>query len=266
MTEFCQMALPLLILGSKNYSSWSLRPWMLLKHLGVNFEEVVLKLDTEQFHQEISKYSPSRRVPVLIDGDVRVWDSLAIAEFAAEQMTRWRSDVPGAEPRVWPADPAARAHARAIAAEMHAGFQTLRDLYPVNIRAKNVKVRMTPDLARDIERVDRIWSGARHRFGNGGPWLFGDYSAADAMFAPVGLRFRTYGAQLSSRSREYLDTVLNDPVLGEWIAAAQAEDHVLAKYDLRKRRTRGKGRARAASRTRSTKTASRPKRRAARKR
>lgn len=236
------MSLPLLVLGSKNYSSWSLRPWILLKHLGVNFEEVVLQLDTEQFRQEISKYSPSRRVPVLIDGDVRVWDSLAIAEYSAEQVGRLRGDVPGTEPRAWPADAAARAHARAISAEIHSGFQTLRACCPLNIRARNVKVRTTPELASDIERVDRIWSGTRHRFGGSGPWLFGEYSVADAMFAPVALRFRTYGGDLSSRSRDYLETVLNDPLLGEWIAAAEVEEHALARIDGRKRRPRAKTR------------------------
>jgi glutathione S-transferase len=239
------MSLPLLILGTKNYSSWSLRPWILLKHLGVSFEEVVLPLDTEQFRQEIGKYSPSGRVPVLIDGDVRVWDSLAIAEYAADQITRWRSDVPGVEPRVWPADPVARAQARSIAAEMHSGFETLRTLCPMNVRARNVKVRMTPELANDIARIDRIWSGTRHRFGSGGPWLFGEYSAADAMYAPVALRFRTYGAELSARSRDYLETVLSDPLLGEWFAAVEADDHVLPYIEARRRRKTRKTRGRA---------------------
>jgi glutathione S-transferase len=239
------MSLPLLVLGTKNYSSWSLRPWILLKHLGVSFEEVVLRLDTEQFRQEIGKYSPSGRVPVLIDGEVRVWDSLAIAEYAADQIARWRSDVPAAEPRVWPADLAARAQARSIAAEMHSGFQTLRTLCPMNIRARNVKVRMTPELAQDIARIDRIWSGTRHRFGGAGPWLFGEYSAADAMFAPVALRFRTYGAELSARSREYLETVLADPLLADWIAAAEADDQIIPHIEPRKRRKTRKTRGRA---------------------
>jgi glutathione S-transferase len=239
------MSLPLLVLGTKNYSSWSLRPWILLKHLGVDFEEIVLPLDTDQFREEIGKYSPTGRVPVLIDGDVRVWDSLAIAEYAADQIARWRSDVPGAAPRVWPVDPTARAHARSIAAEMHSGFQTLRTLCPMIVRARNVKVRMTPELAQDIARIDRIWSGTRHRFGGAGPWLFGEYSAADAMYAPVALRFRTYGAELSARSREYLETVLSDPLLGEWIAAADADEHVLPYIEARRRRKARKTRAHA---------------------
>ena len=260
------MSLPLLVLGTKNYSSWSLRPWILLKHLGVSFDEVVLQLDTEQFHQEISKYSPSRRVPVLIDGDVRVWDSLAIAEYAADQISRWRSDLPGAEPRVWPADATARAHARSIAAEMHSGFQTLRSLCPMNIRARNVKVRLTPELAGDIERIDRIWAGTRHRFGAGGAWLFGEYTAADAMYAPVALRFRTYGGQLSSRSRDYLKTVLSDPLLGEWLAAAEADDHVIPHDEVRTRRSRAKPKARSSARARASKARPRTGKRAARKR
>jgi len=261
------MSLPLLVLGTKNYSSWSLRPWLLLKHLGVNFEEVVLQLDTEQFRQEIGKYSPTRRLPVLLDGDVRVWDSLAIMEYAADQVARWRSDVPGAEPRVWPADPAARALARSLCAEMHSGFQTLRTECPMNVRARNVKVRMTPLLASDIARIDRIWSGCRQRFAGAGPWLFGEYTAVDAMFAPVAVRFRTYGAQLSARSRAYLETVLNDPLLGEWLAAAEAEEHVMPRNELRKRRKgRSKPQQRSSGRARSAKTRLRPRRRASRKR
>jgi glutathione S-transferase len=253
------MSLPLLVLGTKNYSSWSLRPWLLLKHLGVNFEEVVLQLDTEQFRQEIGKYSPTRRV--------RVWDSLAIMEYAADQVARWRSDVPGAEPRVWPADPAARALARSLCAEMHSGFQTLRSECPMNVRARNVKVRVTPLLAADIARIDRIWAGCRQRFAGAGAWLFGEYTAADAMFAPVAVRFRTYGAQLSARSRAYLETVLNDPLLGEWLAAAEAEEHVMPRNELRRRRkARAKTQRRSSARTPSAKTRLRPRRRASRKR
>jgi glutathione S-transferase len=261
------MSLPLLVLGTKNYSSWSLRPWILLKHLGVHFEEVVLHLDTEQFHQEIDKYSPTRRVPVLIDGDVRVWDSLAISEYAVEQIARWRGDTTGAEVHIWPADTAARAHARSLCAEMHSGFQALRTLCPMNVRARNVKVRTTPELASDIVRIDRIWSGCRQRFGGAGPWLFGEYSPVDAMFAPVALRFRTYGAPLSARSREYMETVLKDPLLREWIAAAEAEGHVMPRNEVRKRRkAKAKARPRSSGRVRSAGTRLRPRRRAARKR
>jgi glutathione S-transferase len=258
------MTRPLLVLGSKNYSSWSLRPWILLKHLGVDFEEVVLQLDTEQFRQEIDKYSPTRRVPVLIDGDVRVWDSLAIAEYAGERLAHWRGDP---EIRIWPADPAARAHARSLCAEMHSGFQALRNSCPMNVRARHVKVRMTPELASDTARIDRIWSGCRQRFSGAGPWLFGEYSAADAMFAPVAFRFRTYGAQLSARSREYLETVLNDPLMIEWTAAAEIEDHRMARNEVRPRRkARGKAQPRSSGGARSAKTRLRPRRRASRKR
>jgi len=261
------MSRPLLVLGSKNYSSWSLRPWILLKHLGVDFEEVVLQLDTEQFRQEIDKYSPTGRVPVLIDGDVRVWDSLAICEYAGEQAGQWRGELPGSELRAWPADPGARAHARSLCAEMHSGFQALRAGCPMNVRALNVRVRMTPALASDIARIDRIWSGCRQRFGASGPWLFGNYTAVDAMFAPVALRFRSYGAQLSSRSREYLETVLGDPLLGEWIVAAEAEGHVMPRNELRPRRKgRSKAQRRAATRKGTPGARPRPRRRAARKR
>jgi glutathione S-transferase len=259
------MSRPLLVLGSKNYSSWSLRPWILLKHLGVDFDEVVLQLDTEQFHQEIDKYSPTGRVPVLIDGDVRVWDSLAICEYAGEQTARWRGEPPGTESRAWPADPAVRAHARSVCAEMHSGFQALRSVCPMNVRALNARVRMTPALAGDIVRIDRIWSGCRQRFGAAGPWLFGQYTAADAMFAPVALRFRSYGAQLSARSRDYLETVLGDPLLGEWIVAAETEGHVVPHNELRpRRRSRSKAARRATGRNREP--AARPRRRGPRER
>jgi glutathione S-transferase len=260
------MSRPLLVLGSKNYSSWSLRPWILLKHLGVDFEEVVLQLDTEQFRQEIDKYSPTGRVPVLIDGDVRVWDSLSIAEYAGEQLARWRGEA-AADLKIWPTDPVARAQARSLAAEMHSGFQALRNSCPMNVRARHVKVRQTPELANDIARIDLIWSGCRQRFGAGGPWLFGEYSATDAMFAPVAFRFRTYGAQLSARSREYLEHVLNDPFMVEWTAAAEIEDHVMDRLELKPRRkTRGRSKPRAANRARATKSRTRPRRRATRKR
>ncbi len=258
------MSRPLLVLGSKNYSSWSLRPWILLKHFGVDFEEVVLQLDTEQFRHEVDKYSPTRRVPVLIDAEVRVWDSLAIAEYAGEQMARWRGEA-AADRGIWPTDPIARGQARSLAAEMHSGFQALRNSCPMNVRARHVKVRQTPELANDIARIDLIWSGCRQRFGANGPWLFGEYSATDAMFAPVAFRFRTYGALLSARSREYLEHVLNDPFMVEWTAASEIEDHVLDRSEVKPRRkTHARTPPRATNRARSAK--SRARRRTARKR
>jgi glutathione S-transferase len=202
----------LLTMGNKNYSSWSLRPWVLMKHLGLPFEERVLQLDTAQFAQEIAALSPTRRVPILRHGALLVWDSLAICEYACE--------LAGAG---WPEDREARAVARSACAEMHSGFEALRSQWPMNARATG---RRTPsDAARavDIARIDQLWTDCRTRFGVRGPWLFGDYSVADAMYAPVVLRFRSYGAQLGETAAAYVSTALADTHLQSWVAAAVAE-------------------------------------------
>jgi len=202
-----------LVIGNKNYSSWSLRPWLLLKHLGVAFEEILVPLDRPSTREDLEKYSPSARVPVLRHGDLTVWDSLAICEYLAELTGRG-----------WPAAPAARAVARAVSAEMHSGFTTLRSLWPMNARARNRRTAMTAALEADVERVDQIWNDCRARFGAAGPWLFGEYSIADAMFAPVVLRFNTYGAAaVSPTVRWYMASVLEDPPLQEWLQAAKRE-------------------------------------------
>ena len=202
----------LLTMGNKNYSSWSLRPWVLMKHLGLTFEERVLQLDTAQFAQEIAALSPTRRVPILRHGALLVWDSLAICEYACE--------LAGGG---WPEDREARAVARSACAEMHSGFEALRSQWPMNARATGR--RTPPDAARaaDIARIEQLWTECRARFGARGPWLFGDYSVADAMYAPVVLRFRSYGAQLGETAAAYVSTALADTHLQSWIAAAVAE-------------------------------------------
>lgn len=205
-----------LVVGTKNYSSWSLRPWLFLKHLGLPFAERVLHFDTPEFAAEVPRLSPSGRVPVLLHGTLRVWESLAICEYAA--------DLAGG--RGWPADPSARAVARALACEMHAGFAALRSACPMNTRARDRRVPMTPALEHDIRRIDAIWS-ARPYGDKAGPWLFGEYSAADAMFAPVALRCLTYGLRLSPAAAEYMATVLADAHLREWVAAAATEGVVV---------------------------------------
>jgi glutathione S-transferase len=210
-----------LVIGNKNYSSWSLRPWILLRHLGLQFNEVLLPLDTPEFEARIGEYSPTRRVPVLRHGDVTVWDSLAIADYAVE--------LAGCG---WPVDRRARAHARAIAAEMHSGFGALRSQWPMNVRAQNRRTPVTPELKRDIARVEQIWSDCRARHQAGGPWLFGDYSVADAMYAPVVLRFRTYGEHFAATTRSYMDQVLTDPLLEPWLSAARAESWIVAQGEL----------------------------------
>jgi len=203
-----------LVIGDKHLSSWSLRPWMLLCHLGIEFEEVSLPLDTELFHDEIGRWSPARRVPVLLDGGLPVWDSLAICEYLNEQV----------EGAAWPDDPDDRALARSISAEMHAGFPALREQWPMRAADSGLSVPLDQTARADVARVEAIWSDCRARCGTGGPWLFGArYSIADAMYAPVALRFNTYGAQLSGAAGEYLRHVLHDPHLREWIHEAREE-------------------------------------------
>ncbi|HWZ64819.1 MAG TPA: glutathione S-transferase family protein [Steroidobacteraceae bacterium] len=207
------MARVTLVIGNKNYSSWSLRAWIALRHLGLEFDELQIRLNTPETHEALERYAPSARVPVLRSGELTVWDSQAICEFAAELTGRG-----------WPQPPEARAVARAVSAEMHSGFATLRSLWPMNARARNRRTAMTAALAADVERIDEIWNDCRHRFGSGGPWLFGaDYTIADAMYAPVVLRFNTYGARVSETARWYMATVLEDAALQEWITAARAE-------------------------------------------
>jgi glutathione S-transferase len=201
-----------LVIGNKNYSSWSLRPWLLLKHLEVPFEEVLVVLDTPSTREDIEKFSPSGRVPALRHGELTIWDSLAICEYVAELTGKG-----------WPQAPDARAVARAVSAEMHSGFTHLRSLWPMNARARNRRTAMTAALEADIGRVDEIWNDCRARFGAAGPWLFGEYSIADAMYAPVVLRFNTYGASISPTARWYMASVLEDAALQEWLQAAKQE-------------------------------------------
>ena len=212
------MAQLTLVVGNKNYSSWSLRAWLALKHLGVEFGEIVVPLDLPATHDEIERYGPSGRVPVLRAGELTVWDSLAICEYAAELTGRG-----------WPLAAEARAVARSVAAEMHAGFPSLRALWPMNARARNRRTVTTAALAADVERIDELWNDCRHRFGAGGPWLFGaEYTIADAMYAPVVLRFNTYGARVSDTARWYMAAVLEDGALQEWLRAARAEPWTIA--------------------------------------
>ncbi len=202
-----------LVIGDKALSSWSLRPWILLKHLGIEFEEIRLPLDTAQFEREISRYSPSRRVPVLLDGPLRVWESIAICEYVNEL----------AGGRAWPGDRTTRAEARAVSAEMHAGFQAMRNEWSMQATSRGLQVPLSGAGRADVARIDATWSDCRSRFQSAGPWLFGDYCAADAMFAPVLLRFYSYGAELSPTAQAYFDFALQDPHLQEWLSGAEYE-------------------------------------------
>ena len=206
-----------LVIGNKNYSSWSLRAWLFLKHAGLEFEEVRIPLDTPDTHAQLARYGPSRRVPVLRQGELCIWDSLAICEYVAE--------LTGTG---WPQPAAVRARARAVCAEMHSGFAALRAQWPMNARALDRRTPMTPALQADIERIDQIWSDCRSRSSAAGRWLFGAYSIADAYYAPVVLRFNTYGAELSRTAHGYMSSVLEDRALQEWLQAAREEPWTIA--------------------------------------
>ncbi len=209
---------PKLIIGNKNYSSWSLRPWLLMREAGIDFDEHRIPLDTPTSKQEILGYSPAGRVPVLLLGDLAVWDSLAICETVAE---RWP------DRRLWPDDADERAHARSIAAEMHSGFFHLRECMPMNCRAMGRKVPIPDELGTDIDRVIAIWSECHKRYGERGGWLFGGFSVADAMYAPVVLRLRTYGINLPESAGFYPQRLLESKAMQSWLAAAECETEVI---------------------------------------
>lgn len=212
-----------LIIGNKNYSSWSLRAWLLLKEVGIEFGEHRIALDTPESATEIQRFSTAGRVPVLEVGGITVWDTLAIAETAAD---RWP------EKKLWPEDMAVRAHARAISAEMHAGFSTLRSAMPMNCRAMGRKVPLSDSLTQDIDRIIAIWSDCQTRYGHMGDWLFGEFSIADAMFAPVVLRLRTYGINLPESASIYPRRLLESEAMQEWLLAAESEIEVIEREEL----------------------------------
>ena len=207
-----------LVIGNKNYSSWSLRPWLLLRQAGTPFEEIRLALGRD----DLSKYSPSGLVPVLKHGALAIWDSLAIAEYLAEQFP---------EKELWPRDVEARAMARSVSAEMHSGFTHLRTHMNMNCRSHFPGKGMTPEVAKDIQRIQQIWQDCRSRFGDGGPFLFGAFSIADAMYAPVSFRFITYAVPLSPVAETYVRTLQDLPAMQEWLAAAKEESEVIEQYE-----------------------------------
>ena len=207
---------PTLLIANKNYSSWSLRGWLALRHAGIDFDEQLVLLDQPDTQAKILAFTPSGRVPALKDGGLLIWDSLAICEYAAEK-----------NPEMWPADTKARAVARAVSAEMHSGFQALRQALPMNLRATGRKVELTPAVLADIDRIEHIWADCRARFGEGGPWLFGRRSLADAMYAPVATRFVTYGIHRSGAFDDYIATVFGDADFQQWKQAALAETEVI---------------------------------------
>ena len=203
-----------LVIGNKTYSSWSLRPWLLMRHFGVEFEEEVLPLDTPEFFRRIPDYSPTGRVPALhVDGEV-VWDSLAICETANE---RWSGG------RGWPTEPRARAAARSAACEMHSGFAALRSQLPMNCKRQPRAPHWDAAVDRDVARIEAIWRDLRGRFGGAGNFLCGDFGIVDAMYAPVCVRLRGYGVPVAADSLAYMQRIFELPAMRQWQADADAE-------------------------------------------
>jgi glutathione S-transferase len=206
-----------LVVGNKNYSSWSLRSWLLLKHAGIAFEEVPLRFAAPDFKQQVLRYSPAGRVPILIDGDITVWDSLAIGEYVAEKFP---------DRHLWPAAAAQRAEARAVCAEMHAGFQALRGQMPMNVTAQLAGRGWNVDVQKDIARIAAIWGG-RARFAAAGPFLFGRFSVADAYYAPVVWRFNSYQPALPQQALDYVRMMVALPAMQAWAGEAARENEFI---------------------------------------
>lgn len=209
-----------LVIGNKNYSSWSLRPWLLLSHFNIEFDEIIESLRAQQLSQRLGQYSDSNKVPVLIDGELVVWDSLAICEYVNEAYLAGKG---------WPDSVAQRAKARALSAQMHSGFSALRNAMPMNCRARRV-IDFSDAINSDIEQIEKIWSAqlAQHQ----GPWLFGEFSIADCMFAPVVMRFITYGVKVHPQAQRYMDTVVNSTAMKTWLAGAMQETEIVIEDEV----------------------------------
>lgn len=211
-----------LVIGNKNYSSWSLRPWFFLKNLNIDFEEELVFLFEDNMEERLKPYFSDSKVPVLVDyenDDLRVWDSLAIIEYIAEKFP----DKQG-----WPTDVKARATARSISAEMHSGFNAIRNALPMNCKKHYASYSINADVQRDIDRIVNIWDFCKHNYGKNGPWLLGDFSGADAMFAPVVMCFVGYDIKLSGFAGEYMEMVLHNKHMQQWIEAGKKETQIIA--------------------------------------
>ena len=216
------MALTLFI-GNKNYSSWSFRPWIAMKVAGIEFDEVVISLNATDFKPRVSKISGTGKVPALDDNGIHVWESLAILEYLAERF-------PAA--RLWPAGPAARARARTISSEMHAGFLPLRRACPMNMWRPVKKLELSDEVMANVRRIQSMWAECRTRYGVGGPFLFGPFCAADAMYAPVVSRLHTYDVEVDAPTRAYMNAMMALPAWQEWTAAALKEPWVLPEDEV----------------------------------
>ena len=212
-----------LVIGNKNYSSWSMRPWLALRANSIAFDEVFIPLYTgDADKQRILGFTRSGKVPALIDGDITVWDSLAIIEYLAERFP---------EKRLWPEHRAQRAHARSISAEMHSGFAALRNECGMNLHRPVGAIELSDDARANVARIEEIWAECRARYSQSGPFLFGSFGAADAMFAPVVHRFRTYALAVSKETQAYMDTMMTLPAFAEWTKAGLAETIVIEKFE-----------------------------------
>ena len=212
-----------LVIGNKNYSSWSMRPWLALRANNIAFEEIFIPLYTGAADkQRILDVTRSGKVPALVDGDITVWDSLAIIEYLAERSP---------QARLWPEDRAARAHARSISAEMHSGFMALRNECPMNLHRPIKPVALSDDARANIARVQQIWGECRQRYGKSGPFLFGAFSGADAMFAPVVYRFHTYAIEVTPAVADYMKAMMAHPAVQEWTRAGLAETLVIERAE-----------------------------------
>jgi len=203
-----------LLIGNKNYSSWSLRPWLLLKHAGIAFEEEVISFNADDFKARVGRYSKAGKVPLLVDGDVVVWDSLAIVEYVADKYP---------DKKLWPADIARRAHARAIVAEMHSSFQAMRSTLVMNFETTFPTPLLTVAVQRDVARIIAIWSDCREKYGKDGPFLFGAFSIADAYFAPVVRRFVAYNIPHPPVVASYIAQITGLPAMQAWAESARQE-------------------------------------------
>ncbi len=211
-----------LVIGNKNYSSWSLRPWLLLKQYVILFEEIRIPLYQADSKEALARYSPSGLVPALIHGDITVWDSLAICEYAQELFPSLA---------MWPRDREARAIARSVSAEMHSGFTAVRTHMPMNCKKSFPGKGWNPDSEAEIQRITRLWRDCRSQYGQNGSMLFGEFSIADAMYAPVAIRFNTYQVELDNVSQAYVSALLALPAMQEWFTAARSEEEVMPQFE-----------------------------------
>jgi len=207
-----------LIIGNKNYSSWSLRPWVFMKQYNIEFEEIRVPLFTDTTDESLAQYDSDFKVPILKDKDLIIWDSLSILEYLSENYL---------DSKGLPTEPKARGVARSVCAEMHSSFNHVRNEFPMNCRKQFNHIRPSKDAAREIERIKSLWTVCRSSYGKDGEWLFGNYSIADAMFAPIVLRFEGYNIPLEGLEKAYVDSVLRQPSIKEWISAGKLEKEVI---------------------------------------